>query len=107
HINDMFPDEQLFRVSHSPWFADIANFLATGSIPTHWTAQDKKKFFTEAHKFFWADPYLFKYCPDQILRRCVPDDEHQSVISFCHSQACGGHFSAKKTTAKILQCGFY
>jgi len=22
-------------------------------------------------------------------------------------EACGGHFSSKKTTAKILQCGFY
>jgi hypothetical protein len=37
----------------------------------------------------------------------VPDEEQQSIISFCHSQACGGHFSAKNTTAKILQCGFY
>ena len=30
-----------------------------------------------------------------------------SIINFCHSEACGGHFSAKKTTAKILQSGFY
>ena len=30
-----------------------------------------------------------------------------SIINFCHSEACGGHFPAKKTTAKILQSGFY
>jgi len=57
--------------------------------------------------FYWDDPYLFKYYPDQIFRRCIPDNEVSSVIKFCYSEACGGHFSSKKTTVKILQCGFY
>jgi len=58
-------------------------------------------------KFYWDDPYLFKYCPDQIVQRCIPDNEVSSVIKLCHSEACGSHFLSKKTTAKILQCGFY
>ena len=37
----------------------------------------------------------------------IPDNEIQSVISFCHEQACGGHFSVKKIATKILQSGFY
>jgi hypothetical protein len=57
--------------------------------------------------FFWDDPYLFKYCPDQIIRRCIPELDQSSVISFCYDHAYGGHFSAKMTAAKILQCGFY
>ncbi|CAL2225506.1 unnamed protein product [Prunus armeniaca] len=64
-IKDSFPDEQLFGVSTLPWFANIVNFLATGLIPPHWTSQEKKKFMVEVRKFFWNDPYLFKYCPDQ------------------------------------------
>jgi len=59
------------------------------------------------HMIYWDDPYLFKYCPDQIFRRCIPNNKVSSVIKFCHSKICGGHFSSKKTTAKILQCGFY
>ena len=106
-IKDVFPDEQLFSVVELPWFADIANFLVTGQLPSHWQAQDKRKFLNEVRNFFWDDPYLFKYCPDQIIRRCVPNNEIHDVISFCHSEACGGHFSSKKTAAKILQCGFY
>jgi hypothetical protein len=106
-INDSFPDDFLFSVDITPWYANIVNFLATGKIPTDWSSQDKKKFFTEVKKFYWDDPYLFKYCTDQIFRRCIPDDEIRSVIKFCHSEACGGHFSSKKTAAKILQCGFY
>ena len=50
---------------------------------------------------------MFKYYSDQILRRCITDNETLSVIKFCHTEACGGHFSVKKITAKILQCGFY
>ena len=34
------------------------------------------------------------------------DHEIRNVLSFCYDQACGGHFSGKKTAAKVLQCGF-
>jgi phosphopantetheinyl transferase (holo-ACP synthase) len=64
-------------------------------------------FLNEVKNFYWDDPYLLKYYPDQIFQKCIPDNEVSSVIKFCHSEACGGHFSSKKTTAKILQCGFY
>ena len=55
-IRDFFPDEQLFGVMDLPWFADIANFLVTGQIPSHWNAQDKRKFLNEVRNFFWDDP---------------------------------------------------
>ena len=106
-INDSFPDDFLFSINIMPWYANIVNFIVTGKMPPDWSSQDKKKFLTEVKKFYWDDPYLFKYCPDQIFRRCIPDNEVSSVIKFCHSEACGGHFSSKKTAAKILQCGFY
>ncbi|KAK5811789.1 hypothetical protein PVK06_027162 [Gossypium arboreum] len=43
-INDSFPEEQFFAISDSevPWFADIANFLATNIIPKGLTHQQKK-----------------------------------------------------------------
>jgi hypothetical protein len=49
---------------------------------------------------------LFKYCADQVIRRCVSESEFHSIFTFCHSLDCGSHFSAKKTVAKVLQCGF-
>jgi hypothetical protein len=108
-ISETFPDEQLMHIAHvhSPWFADIVNYLVTGQMPLHWGRQDKSKFMSVVKNFFWDDPCLFKYCPDQIIRRCIPEPDQSSVISFCHDHACGGHFSAKKTAAKILQCSFY
>ncbi|XP_058202963.1 uncharacterized protein LOC131317424 [Rhododendron vialii] len=46
-----------------------------GRIPDHWTLQDRRLFLSEVKRFFFNDPYLFKYCSDQIIRRCVPDEE--------------------------------
>ena len=76
-------------------------------MPPHWSSQDKKKFLIKVKKFFWDDLYLFKYCPDQIFWRCMPDNEKGNILKFCYLGTCGGHFSAKKTTAKILLCQFY
>ena len=95
-IGDSFPDEQLFALVHCPWYADIVNYLETGQIPAQWASQQKGKFLTYIKKYYFDDPYLFKYCPDQIMRRCVPNDEHIRILTFCHFEACGGHFSAPK-----------
>ncbi|CAL9018977.1 unnamed protein product, partial [Prunus brigantina] len=39
--------------------------------------------------------------PDQVIRRCVPEGDFKSILEFCHSHACGGHFGAKKTANKM------
>ena len=70
-IRDSFLDEQLVSISTLHWHVDIVNFLFTGQTLSHWNAQDKKSFMVEVRNFFYDDPYLFKYYPDQIIRRCV------------------------------------
>ena len=35
-IEDSFPHEHLFALlAHSPWYADVANYLAVGKLPPH------------------------------------------------------------------------
>ena len=106
-IGDTFPDEQLFALVHCPWYADIVNYLVTGQILAQWTSHQKRKFLVDIKKYYFDDPYLFKYCPDQLMRRCVSNDNQIGVLTFCHSEACGRHFSARKTADKILKTGFY
>ena len=106
-IGNTFPNEQLFALIHRPWYADIVNYLVTGQISSQWTSQHKRKFLVDIKKDYFNDPYLFKYCPDQLLRRCVSNDDQIEVLTFCRSEACGGCFSARKTTDKIMQAGFY
>jgi len=109
-INEKSPDEQLFNISTMnklPWYANIVNYLAVGNMPSFWNERKRDKFLSDARHYHWDDPELYRICPDQIMRRCVPDHTIQSILSFCHDQACGGHFGGKKTAYKILQSGFF
>ncbi|RVW66546.1 hypothetical protein CK203_063866 [Vitis vinifera] len=90
----------------TPWYAHIANYLVTGEVPSEWKAQDRKHFFAKIHAYYWEEPFLFKYCADQIIRKCVPEEEQQGILSHCHESACGGHFASQKTAMKVLQSGF-
>ncbi|RVW92525.1 Pol polyprotein [Vitis vinifera] len=38
---------------------------------------------------------------DQIIRKCVPEEEQQGILSHCHENACGGHFASQKTAMKM------
>nr|GEW10946.1 reverse transcriptase domain-containing protein [Tanacetum cinerariifolium] len=39
--------------------------------------------------YFWDDPYLFRTCPDQIIRRCVAGKEAIDILNACHSGPTG------------------
>ena len=39
----------------------------------------------------------------QLMRRCVPNDDQIGVLTFCHSEACGGHFSEEKRLIKFCK----
>ncbi|XP_070667039.1 uncharacterized protein [Malus domestica] len=107
-ILETFPDEQLMSIKVSePWYADLVNFLVTKRIPSTYTRHQRDKLRHDARFYVWDDPYLWKFCPDQIVRRCVHDSECRSILSFCHTYACGGHFGTQRTALKVLQCGFY
>ena len=94
-------------VRERPWFANLANFKATGFIPEDFNAQQKKKFLRDAKYYVWDEPYLFKLGVDNLLRRCVTKEEAKSILWHYHNSLYGGHFGGDQTTAKVLQSGFY
>nr|GEW63465.1 reverse transcriptase domain-containing protein [Tanacetum cinerariifolium] len=73
-INENFPLETLGVISSTPWFADYANFHAGNYIVKWMSSQQKKKFFKDVKHYFWDDPYLFRICADQIIRRTVGEN---------------------------------
>ena len=105
------PDEHvlaLFQAEFSPWFADIANYLAVGIVPHNFTSQQKKIFFVKVKYHLWDDLIIFRQCADQIIRRCVSEGKmEKKILKHYHSLECGGHFNGQRITAKILQAGFY
>ena len=93
-IFDEFFEESLLTVSVAPWYAHIANFLVTRELPVEWTTQDKRFFHVRVHLYYWEELYLFKYCADWIIRKCVPEEEQEGILGHCHDSACGGHFTS-------------
>jgi len=55
----------------------------------------------------WDDPYLWRFCNDQVIRRCIPDHEIHSVLQFCHSSTVGEHLGPQRTAQRVLDSGFY
>ncbi|GKB07733.1 reverse transcriptase domain-containing protein [Tanacetum coccineum] len=111
-INETFPLETLNMVtfrgdSSTPWFADFANYHAGNFIVKGMSSQQKNKFFKDVKHYFWDDPYLFKICADQVIRRCVAGQEAIDILIACHSGPTGGHYGANYTAKKVFDSGFY
>nr|GEV92790.1 reverse transcriptase domain-containing protein [Tanacetum cinerariifolium] len=79
-INENFPLETLGSLTshNTSWFADIKNFHAGNFI---------KK--------------------DQIIRRCVHEQEAFEILKACHEGPSGGHHGANLTAKKIFDAGFF
>ena len=57
--------------------------------------------------YFWDDPHRYKEVVDGVIRRCVPEHEHEQILCKCHSESYGGHHAGDRTAHKVLQSGFY
>nr|GEV59434.1 reverse transcriptase domain-containing protein [Tanacetum cinerariifolium] len=111
-INETFPLETLSMVtfrgdSSASWFADVANYHAGNFIVKGMTSQQKNKFFKDVKHYFWDDPFLFKICADQVIRRCVHGKEALDILIACHNEPTGGHHGANLTAKKIFDVGFF
>jgi hypothetical protein len=89
-VDDSFPDEHLFAVSaHSPWYADIANYLVAGKVPPHLSPRERRKIIQKSARYSWIGGYLFYTGLDQEIRRCVRDDEVYDLLKAFHDGPCG------------------
>ncbi|GKC10926.1 reverse transcriptase domain-containing protein [Tanacetum coccineum] len=82
YIDDNFPDETLMNVSTDeeiPWFADFSNYLVGRILRKGLTYAQGCKFFSDLKYYFWDEPYLFKMCPDGMIRGYVYGPETRKI----------------------------
>nr|GEW13211.1 reverse transcriptase domain-containing protein [Tanacetum cinerariifolium] len=111
-INESFALETLNMVSSrgnssTPWFADFANYHVGNFVVKGMSSQQKNKFFKDVKHCFWDDPFLFKVCVDQVIRRCVHGQEAIDILRACHYGPTGGYHGSNYTTKKVFDFGFY
>jgi hypothetical protein len=92
----------LMKVRDSnPWYANIVNYMVSKYIPP---GENQQKLKYESRRHIWDEPYLYRACPDGLLRRCVPT-EGLKIIERCHASPYSGHYGAFCTQAKIRAAG--
>ncbi|GJS26361.1 reverse transcriptase domain-containing protein [Tanacetum coccineum] len=96
-ITKTFPLKTLGMVTfrgddNAPWFADFANYHAGNFVIKGMSSQQKRKFFKDVKHYFWDDPFLFKICADQVIRRCVHGKEAFDILEACHNGPTGRHY---------------
>jgi len=106
-VKGEFPDEFPLQVTARPWFADMANYKATGVNPKELSWSQRKKFLHDARFYVWDDPHRFTAGANNLLRRCITKEEAQSILWHYHSLLYGSHHSWDRTTAKVLQSSFF
>nr|GEU44916.1 reverse transcriptase domain-containing protein [Tanacetum cinerariifolium] len=111
-INESFSLETLNLVStrgnsSASWFADFANYHARNFVVKGMSSQQKSKFFKDVKHYFWDDPFLFKICADQVIRRCVHGQEAIDILKACYYGPTGGHHGPNYTAKKVFDSGFY
>ncbi|XP_050369085.1 uncharacterized protein LOC126787211 [Argentina anserina] len=89
-LDESFPDERLFSIVEKklPWFAHLVNFLASGGkcFPKTFDFHSRRRLIKEARHYFWDDPYLFKQCKDQLVRRCIPEEETNGQVEISNRE---------------------
>ncbi|GKC22576.1 reverse transcriptase domain-containing protein [Tanacetum coccineum] len=111
-ITETFPLKTLGMVTFcsddsTPWFADFANYHAGNFVIKGMSSLQKNKFFKDVKHYFWDDPYLFKICANQVIRRCVYGQESVDILTACHNRPTGGHYGANYTAKKVFDSGLF
>nr|GEV30758.1 reverse transcriptase domain-containing protein [Tanacetum cinerariifolium] len=64
------------------------------------SSQQKNKFFKDVKHYFWDEPFLFKGCADQVIRRCVHGQKVVDILKSCHNGPTGRHHGPNYITKK-------
>nr|GEU72645.1 reverse transcriptase domain-containing protein [Tanacetum cinerariifolium] len=111
-INETFPLETLNMVSFpgdssTPLFVHFTNYHVENFVVKGMSSQQNNKFFKDVKHYFWDDPFLFKVCADQVIRRCVHGQEAIDILKACHNGPTGRHHGPNYTAKKVFDSGFY
>nr|GEX68690.1 reverse transcriptase domain-containing protein [Tanacetum cinerariifolium] len=125
HFPLPFMDQLLERLVGNEYYCFLDGFSGYFQIPIDLKDQEKTTFTCpyrtfvykrmpfelcnapDVRHYFWDDPYHFKTCADQMIRRCVAGQEALDILEAFHSGPIGGHYGANYTAKKVFDSGFY
>lgn len=105
NLND--EDNMITSIEHTPWYTDIVYYLKHMKCPKGFNDNKKRMLKLQASKYVFMKGDLYWKNRDGVLLLCLDENQARFVLKEMHEVVCGGHFSAKTTTHKVLRVGYY
>ena len=93
-INDEFHRESLLLMENAHGMLTLPISWQQESSQQTGRHKTRSSSSQKIHSYYWEEPFLYKYCADQIIKRCVPEGEQQGILSHWHENACACHFAS-------------
>ncbi|KAL3683535.1 hypothetical protein R1sor_001557 [Riccia sorocarpa] len=84
------------------WQTPMRYLLTKGSLPEDTPYHIKKKLAQKSEQYTIIDGELYKQGTDQVLRRCVNEEDVPRILEEAHEGPSGGHGAREATAQKIL-----
>ncbi|KAL3694202.1 hypothetical protein R1sor_007853 [Riccia sorocarpa] len=134
HEDDSFPDEYLLNINlerpddhissrdetddtergetyeellKRGWQTPMRYLLTRGSLPKDTPYHIKRKLVQKSSQYTLIEGELYKKGIDQVLRRCVNDEDVPRILEEAHEGPSGGHGAGESTAQKILHTGLW
>jgi len=75
----------------------LVNYLVVEVLPSHTSKHQLDKLKADAKYYVWEEPYLWKFCSNGVIRRCVPDREILFILKGSQDIVIDGHFGPTRT----------
>jgi hypothetical protein len=107
-LEDTLSDAQLMAIRKiDEHFIEMVQFLLTGITPSQYTIPQKKQLVVCTADFSLIFRQLYKMGPDEILKRCIMEEERPMILTKAHEGIAGGHYAVKETEQKVLRAGLW
>lgn len=107
-INDDFPNAHLFHIAVLPkWYMSVGEYLSTIRFPEDMPLGEQRKLVLRSKIFQLIDGLLYKMGLDQVLRRCVMEEEVSRALREAHEGPAGGHMGPDTMAWKVLLAGLW
>ena len=85
----------------------MSHFLKSSECPSDLDKAKRRYYRLQYVPYVLIDDVLFRKDYNEMLIRCIDNNQIEKVLSKFHDGSTGGHFSAKTTAWKIMRAGYY
>lgn len=100
-------ENTIASIGHTSWYIDIMYYLRHMKCPKGLSDKQRRTLKLQESKYVFIEGDLFWKNGDGMLLLFLDESHAKHFLREMHEGVCGGHYSAKKTTHKILRVGYY